>query len=400
VTTTRRKKDDTLGSLGRAPARTGGTTRLPSYVAPRPPTQTPPDDGSGRIKEWLREAFLGNLGLKFLSLVLALTVFLLINTDREREITARVGVSYTLPEDRVLVSQRLTELRVTVRGPSRQLRRFDEREIDRIELDLRNVSDGEIAITPDMVRLPSGLTLTSISPRTLRVAFEKRVERPVEVTPIVAGRPKHGYTVHRMTSDPAMVTVAGAEGVIKALASVRTREIRIDGRDEPFIATTELVPPDGVEVSTAEAPVTVSIDIKEQLETRRLGRIAVRVLGDGVDPIAVLTDPPAVDVVLTGTVRAVDAAVDAGITPTVKITAADVARRRSVPIAVTGLPPGVGIELVPAKVEVAPVPKGGVKPKPDPVPAPAPAPAPVPPAPVPPAPDVTPAPAPETPSPP
>ena len=387
--TGKRRKDDTFGSLGRAPARTGGS-RLPSYVTQRPPTSTPPpDDGAGRVKEWLRDAFLGNLGLKFLSLVLALTVFLLINTDREREITARVGVSYTLPEDRVLVSQRLTELRVTVRGPSRQLRRFDEREIDRIELDLRNVSDGEIAITPDMVRLPAGLSLTSISPRTLRVAFEKRVERPVEVTPIVAGRPKHGYTVGGMTADPAMVTVAGAEGVIKALASIRTREIRLDGRAEPFIATTELVPPDGVEVSTAEAPVTVSIHIKEQLETRRLGRIAVRVLGDGVDPIAVLTDPPAVEVVLTGTVRAVDAAVDAGVMPTVKITAADVARRRSVPIAVTGLPPGVGIELVPAKVEVAPVPKGGAKPKPAPAPAP-----------VPPAPDVTPAPAPETPSPP
>jgi YbbR domain-containing protein len=387
--TGRRKKDDTLGSLGRAPARTGG--RLPSYVAPRPPTATPPpEDRSERVKEFLREAFLGNLGLKFLSLVLALTVFLLVNTDREREITARVGVSYTLPEDRVLVSQRLTELRVTVRGPSRQLRRFDEREIDRIELDLRNVSDGEIAITPNMVRLPSGLTLTSISPRSLRVAFEKRVERPVEVTPIVAGRPKHGYVVAGLTPDPAMVTVAGAEGVIKALTTVRTREIRIDGREDTFVATTELVPPDGVEVSTADA-VTVTIDIKEELETRRLGRVAVRVIGDGVDPIAVLTDPAAVEVVLTGTVRAVDAAVDAGIAPTVKITAADVARRRSVPITVAGLPPGIGVELVPAKVEVAPVPKGGTKPKPDPAPAPAP---------VRPEPDVTPAPTPGPPGPP
>src|SRR5690349_1306685 len=143
-----RPRNETISNLGRAPAR-----------QPVPPPKRPPPDPAerGAVRRWIHDALFENVGLKFLSLVLAITVFLLVNTDRDREITARVGVSYTLPDDKVLVSQRLTELRVGVRGPSRQLRRFDEREIDRIELDLRNVSDGEIAITPSMVRLPAGL---------------------------------------------------------------------------------------------------------------------------------------------------------------------------------------------------------------------------------------------------
>ena len=46
-----------------------------------------------------------------------------------------------------------------------------------------------------MIHLPSGLTITSISPRTVRVAFDRRVEKLVEVSPQLAGRPQHGYVV-------------------------------------------------------------------------------------------------------------------------------------------------------------------------------------------------------------
>jgi hypothetical protein len=379
---TRRKKSESISPLGRAPARSSGT-RLPSYVTPAPPKPPGEDPDGGRWRHHLREAFLGNLGLKFLSLVLALTVFLLVNTDREREGVARVGVSYVVPDDRVLVSQRLDELRVGIRGPSRQVRRYENREVDRVELDLRTLADGEITITPSMIQLPPGLSLTTISPRTVRVAFEERVERPVEVIPTVAGRPKHGYVVGRLTMDPATVMVTGAEGDFRSLTGVRTREIRVDGRAESFVATTELVLPEGIETSSGDPTVTVQVTIEDQLETRRLGRLAVRVVGDGVDPIAVLADPPAVEVSLTGTVRAVDDAVEKSIVPTVHITAADVAKRRVVPVTVLGLPPGVGLELVPAKVEVAPVPKGSPRPRP---PEPPPPPAPTPPAPTPPAP--------------
>src|SRR5262245_14540089 len=127
--------------MGRLSGRVSG--KFPPYIAPPTPPPQPEDRGKW-LRFHLRQAFLGNLGLKFLSLVLALTVFLLFNTDREREISARVGVSYTLPGDRVLVSERLTEVRVGLRGPWRKLRRFDERSIDRIDIDLRNAKDGEV----------------------------------------------------------------------------------------------------------------------------------------------------------------------------------------------------------------------------------------------------------------
>src|ERR1044071_512869 len=125
--------------MGRSPARQ--TPQAPVPFKPKP------DSGErGNLRRWIHSALFDNVGLKFLSMVLAVTVFLLVNTDKDREITARVGVSYTLPEDRVLVSGRVDEVRVTLKGSWRRLRKFDERQVDRINLDLRRVSTGEIAI--------------------------------------------------------------------------------------------------------------------------------------------------------------------------------------------------------------------------------------------------------------
>src|SRR5688572_5305034 len=177
-----RKRPDTLTNLGRSPA------RAPTpHGKPTTPSE-PPHERYG-IRKFVHAALFENVGLKFLSMVLAVTVFLLVNTDRDREITARVGVSYTLPDDKVLVSERLDEVRVTVKGPWQRLRRFDERELDRINIDLRRAQAGDVYLTPDMVTLPSGLNVTSISPRTIRVQFDRRVEKIVEVVPMLAGRP-------------------------------------------------------------------------------------------------------------------------------------------------------------------------------------------------------------------
>jgi YbbR domain-containing protein len=315
---------------------------------------SPPVDRKAWLKAKARDAFLGNLGLKFLSLVLALTVFLLVNNDRDHDIpNVRVGVAYTDPDDRVLVSERITEVKVTIRGPSRRLRRFDEREIDRIDLDLRKVQDGEIVFTTDMVRVPSGLSVVSITPRTLRVAFEKKIDRVVEVAPTVVGRPLHGYEVKRITAAPATVRARGAEGVIKALGSLRTREIRADGRSETFTVEAPLIPPEGVVVEP-EGQIAVLVTIDEQFEERRLGKLTVWIRGEGFDPAKVDVDPPMVEVVLSGKVRALEEAIKSGVSPGITLTPADAGRKHTATVTVDDLPREVGVKLIPAKVDVKP----------------------------------------------
>ena len=352
-----RTRSETLGSLGRAPAR---TTRAP-INPPSSPLGEPQHD-RGSVRRWLRGAFLDNIGLKFLSLVLAATVFLLVNTDKDREITARVGVSYAMPDDKVLVSDRLDEIRVTIKGPWQRLRKFDEREVERINIDLRRAPAGDVVITPDMIHLPSGLNVTSISPRTVHVAFDKRIEKVVEVSPQVAGRPEHGFVVSEVKLVPATMKVRGAESTLSALSSIHTREFSFDGRAETFVAETEAVPPDGVEIEGSPG-VVVHVTVDEELVTRKLPGLTVSVKGDGIDPAKWQATPAQVDITLTGTLLAVEKA-KAAIVPVAKITGGGDGKLREVDLSIEGLPPGIGVKVSPERVEVRPAKPGPAQPPP------------------------------------
>lgn len=350
-----RNRSETLGSLGRAPAR---TSRMPPIT---PPFGEPAHE-RGAVRRWLRGAFLENIGLKFLSLVLAATVFLLVNTDKDREITARVGVSYAMPDDKVLMSGRLDEVRVTIKGAWQRLRKFDEREVERINLDLRHAPAGDVVITPDMIHLPSGLNVTSITPRIVHVIFDKRIEKVVEVSPQVSGSPEHGFVVSEIKPVPATMKVRGAESTLRALTSVQTRELSFDGRAESFVAETEAVAPDGVEIEGSPG-VVVHVTVDEELVTRKLRGLTVGLRGEGIDPARWQVIPAQVDITLTGTLLSVEKA-KASIVPIAKLTSGGDGKPRQIEVYIEGLPPGIGVKASPERVKVAPAKAGPALPSP------------------------------------
>jgi YbbR domain-containing protein len=334
-----RPRTDTIGDLGRAPAR-----------APNPPpTPASPPPATSAVRVWVHGMLFENLGLKFLSLVLALTVFLMVNTDREREVTERVGVSYALPGgDKVLVGERLAEVHVTLRGSTRRLRSGIK--LDPITLDLRNAPSGEIPITNDMIAVPPGVEIVSISPRTVHIAWDRRGEKVVEVAPLVTGRPQHGYVITEITAVPATVTVRGAQSTLAALQSVRTAELSVDHRTEGTTQETTALPPDGVEV-VGSAQVAAHVSINEELVSRKLPGIPVTLHGDrGVDPARWQLTPSVVDVTLTGALLSVERA---KLSPYVKVSAEDT-KPREVDVTVDGVPAGIGVKVSPERVRVEP----------------------------------------------
>lgn len=307
--------------------------------------------GRAGVQAWVRGALFDHLPVKALALLLTLTVFLLVGSDEDREISARVGVSYVLPEGKVLVSGRIDEVKVTIKGPWRRIKRFDEREIDRITLDLSRGSAGEVPIPPESVHLPSGLTLTSITPRAVRVAFENRVDKVVEVAPALTGRPTHGFAVSTdgLKSDPARVTVRGAEGVIAALGQVRTQEISVADRRQGFVTEVALLPPDGVDVDWKGA-VKVTVPLAEQLVT--MPGVAATVTVVDAEPGRWRVDPAEVEVELTGGMLAVERTIRNGVEVRAVVTPELGARGGVVKLVAGDLPPGVGVAMRPAEVRL------------------------------------------------
>ncbi len=308
----------------------------------------------------MRRALTDNKRLKFVAFVLAVAMFFLVNSDKDVVITAGVGVSYTLPRDKVLTSEPASEIDVTVRGSWRRIKEFDERELERINVDLTNLrSGGEYTFTEDMIRLPPGLKVLALNPRAIRVNFEQRAEKVVPVTVATSGFPKRGYKVERTVVTPSTVTIRGAEGVVKAISSVRTQELRLDGRSEDFTDIIRIVSPEQYVEIIETAVAKVEVELAEELITRTLGPLPVSIrAGSEVEqPIRGFeTDPGQVMVVVRGSRNAVDALGDA-ITPVVKVFAEDLARRkpRSADVAIDNPPDGVGFETIPKQVTLQPI---------------------------------------------
>ncbi len=360
-----RARNETIGTLGRSPARQSKASITPPLPSPDP--EVPPERGT--VARWLHAALFENVALKFLSLVLAVTVFLLVNTDRDSEISTKVALAYqSLPADKVLVSDRLEDVEVTIRGSWRRVRAFDEHKIEPIAIDLSRAPTGDIEITPDMIRtasgkLPVGLSVASISPRTVRVAFERSKEKLVEITPLITGYPKHGYVVTGVNSVPPTVKVRGGEGLVAALTTLRTREVPVDNATDDVVLQTQVVAPNTVTVEGSPL-VEVHVTISEELVTRKLPGmpITIRVThchgGAGappctdVDPAKWTVEPGKVDVTLTGALRAIERT--KVITLVVNLTAGD-GKAHDAPIAIEGVGPGIGVQLSPEHVRVTPV---------------------------------------------
>ena len=161
----------------------------------------------------------------------------------------------------------------------------------------------------------------------------------------------HGFVATEISVEPRTIRIRGAEGVLAALSTLRTAEVRVDGRSENFSAEVPLTVPDGVEIDPP-GPVAVRVAIEEQLVTRHLGKLAIAIHADGIDVGKLAPSATETDVVLTGTVRAVERAIARGIKPAVHVSASDAARDKQELITIDGMPSGIGVELNPAKIDV------------------------------------------------
>jgi YbbR domain-containing protein len=305
----------------------------------------------------IKGAFVDNLRLKFVALVLSVTLFILVNSDKDAVIGAHIGVSYTMPEDKVLVSEPVDQVRITVKGSWRRIKRFDEREVGNIHVDLTNFVSGEYQFQEDELRLPDGLELLSINPPSIRVTFESRAEKSVPITIPTTGTPPRGYKVDRIVANPSHVVVRGAESVVAAISGVRTREINLDRRTKSFTETPALVKPEAyLEIVDTNA-VEVDVRLIEELVMRELGNMPVGIVAGstlpGVTADRFVTEPAEVKVVVRGSVLAVER-VGENVVPIVRVFAEDLApgTARERDVAVLDAPDGVSFELIPRRVTV------------------------------------------------
>jgi YbbR domain-containing protein len=332
---------------------------MPSFAVPDGPEE---HRSLGRaVAHWVRGAFVDNAALKFVALVLALTVFILVHSDERAVAGATVKVNYLLPPDRVMVSEPIKEVSITVEGSRRRLKRFHEHKLDEIELDLRNMPEGgEVFIESNMITgLQDGIDLISITPPSVKVELDQRQMKEVPVVVETIGTPGRGYAVKSVTTSPTRVKVSGGSAKVASLESLSTSQVRLDGRTASFRTEARLVPAAGVKVEGGDM-VQVEVTLGEEQGARELDLPVAIKPGQGVAPEQVakfVAEPDRVHVVLRGSILAIDSVSPDQLSAYVTIYPDDVARGPTRKAEVH-IPPvrEVGSEISPPDVTLRPKP--------------------------------------------
>lgn len=295
-------------------------------VRERTPTTTREESQgvAATIRKLGHRAFVENAALKFVALVLALTVFVLVHSDENEVYHPWVSVTYSQEDERVMVSKRVDQVQISVRGTRRRIKRLQKQRLESIHIDASRLSNGDLLLEPSMFNLPEGVELISVNPPSIHLEFDERDEKLLTVEIDTIGLPARGFRMGGATSRPTQVRVSGARKALASVNAITTEQINLTGRTLPFEGAVTLLPR---EFEILDAPsVNVSVQIVEELEARKLEAKTIELRpadGLNVDLRGFAIKPGTALVTMYGAVHALEAIDAEKVQVFVKMTAND-----------------------------------------------------------------------------
>jgi YbbR domain-containing protein len=208
-----------------------------------------------------RRSWLHDSGLKLLSLLLAIGLWLLVAHDPPAEVEMNVPLEFrNLPDNLEIDSASFTEAQIRIRGPERVIHRLQPADV-RAEIDLAGVQPGErtFDLTGRQVHIPQDLAVVQIIPGQFHLSFDNRATRTIEVRPRVTGNFASGMRVAQVIADPANVTITGPLRRIQAVEAATTDPVDVSGDMTRATFVTQAYVPDPLIQVVHPTPIRVTV---------------------------------------------------------------------------------------------------------------------------------------------
>jgi YbbR domain-containing protein len=210
-----------------------------------------------------RKVFVENWGLKLVSFVLALMLWLYVTSKGKTELTLTVPIEFrNIPQGMALVGEVAGTIEVRVQGQERDLRDITSGKKVTGVLDLSRAVDGEnvIRISPDDINRPARVAVTRISPFEVKVKLERLIRKAFRLKARLRGSPAEGYVVTGVSVKPSRITIEGPAEVLQALGSIETMPVDIEG-SRKSIAIEPKIDYQGKPIRILEQDITVKVFI-------------------------------------------------------------------------------------------------------------------------------------------
>lgn len=176
----------------------------------------------------------GNWGLKLLSLLLAVVMWVYVSNDQttttEQEFKA-VPVEIRGLAPNLAVSEMPGNVAVRVQADQNIITELNYRSIEAY-VDLAAIQAGK-AIVPVQVKVPTGVKVVDLRPPEVTVTLEPMATKQVPVQIRSLSRPENGYKVLGMQAKPDEVILRGPRSVLNRIDQVSV-EVDLKNRSQSF----------------------------------------------------------------------------------------------------------------------------------------------------------------------
>lgn len=196
------------------------------------------------------------------AILLIVTTFWALITTRQGEIT-----NVTAPVRLHGLSEELVLTRNIPEDVDVQLKSFSSltptpEKLDIVaDIDLSGIREGQTAvrIRGTDFKLPSGMTMSSVTPSSIKIVAEKKVRKSVPVRVVTRGYPARGLVDYEVITTPSAVEVEGPASQVARVESIITEEIDVSRLAKGKEYYKNLILPTKKVVILRDEPVTIKL---------------------------------------------------------------------------------------------------------------------------------------------
>ncbi|MFO0611289.1 MAG: CdaR family protein [Polyangiaceae bacterium] len=270
---------------------------------------------------FLRGVFFENLGLKLLSLVLAVGFYVFIHGGERAQRRFAVPVVAIVPPDdanRKLVDPPPTEISITVSGPKTQIDALRGSDVGTVQLDLHTGFETTVQIKPELFTVPAGLTLEEIFPKQIEVRWDDIITRKIPVELRRSGEPAAGFSMKGpILVKPDVIDATGPRRIVELIQSARTAPFEIASFEEGSHSVSVDLQPPPPSVTFDTEQVTATLELLREEHEVSFKAIPVEVVGQPT----LIVKPKTVTITARGMRETVNALQADSIVPRVELPA-------------------------------------------------------------------------------
>jgi hypothetical protein len=196
-----------------------------------------------RRRIWLVQA--GGLLLTFLMVSLVWGIY---SGGQFSLITTTTPIDFrNIPDSLELMKTSAEKVEVQISGKRRLVSALEPEQVGAfIDLEGKTYGAHQVVLNQNSIELPLGLEVVRVTPATIKVELEQRVEKKLAVKPQFIDASPAGYEIKKVKVKPNSVKVSGAVSVLHKTNSLSTEPIdldRVEPKDEKHIVEVPLALP-------------------------------------------------------------------------------------------------------------------------------------------------------------